>query len=228
MAYGQSTLPSLSPTALPPNSSAAAEDTTHSAIVAYLGGRLEVTADNSSLNQILREVARQTGITITGGVKEERVFGKYGPGAPAKVLESLLDGTDSNILLGETSASVPSELILTPRTGGPSPPNPNARGYDGDARSAAPSAAAPPPALLTPQPLASPMPQPRGQTPPPVQAPGSVFNGAPNISAPGTIADTVPGESGSQPAAGAKTPQEIYQQLQQLRQAQPQPQTPPQ
>jgi hypothetical protein len=92
--------------------------------VAYAQGQLEITADNSSLNQILREIARKTGMKITGGVVDERVYGKYGPAAPAEILSILLGGTGSNMLLTETAPDVPAELILTPRMGGPTPPNP--------------------------------------------------------------------------------------------------------
>jgi hypothetical protein len=94
--------------------------------VTYANGLLTVAADNSSLNQILREIARQTGMKITGSVSDERVFGRYGPSAPAGVLASLLDGTGSNMLLRETASNVPAELVLTPREGGPTPPQPTA------------------------------------------------------------------------------------------------------
>jgi hypothetical protein len=90
--------------------------------VSYRNGLLTIAADNSSLNQILREIARQTGMTITGTVSDERVFGDYGPGMPARILASLLDGTGSNMLLRQTATRAPAELILTPRIGGPTPP----------------------------------------------------------------------------------------------------------
>src|SRR6185295_2147882 len=41
--------------------------------ISYADGQLTISASNSSLNQILREVSRLTGIKITGGVAEERV-----------------------------------------------------------------------------------------------------------------------------------------------------------
>lgn len=98
--------------------------------VTYSNGQLTVAASNSSLNQILRDVARETGMKITGGVTDERVFGQYGPAAPSKVLSDLLDGTGTNILLLHATAATPAELILTPRQGGPTPPNPNAYSED--------------------------------------------------------------------------------------------------
>jgi hypothetical protein len=94
--------------------------------VTYANGMLTVAADNSSLNQILREIARQTGMKVTGSVSDERVFGRYGPSTPARVLASLLEGTGSNMLLRETASNAPAELVLTPREGGPTPPQPAA------------------------------------------------------------------------------------------------------
>jgi hypothetical protein len=102
----------------------------HRARVAYADGLLEVHADNSSLNQILREISRQTGMKIVGGVADQRVFGSYGPAPAATVLQTLLDGTGTNILLQETGAHVPAQLVLTPQTGGPTPPPPNSPSYD--------------------------------------------------------------------------------------------------
>jgi hypothetical protein len=84
-----------------------------------------VQASNASLNEILREVGHKTGIKITGGVADDKVFGSYGPSSPAVVLDALLDGTGSNVLLVDDPKGG-SELILTPRRGGVTPPNPNA------------------------------------------------------------------------------------------------------
>ncbi len=98
----------------------------HRAQVHCEAGQLTVRADNSSLNGILQQISRCTGMKITGGVLDQRVFGNYGPAASGTVLATLLDGTGSNILLRETAADQPAELILTPRTEGPTPPSPNA------------------------------------------------------------------------------------------------------
>ncbi len=97
----------------------------HRARVSCTAGQLEVRADNSSLNSILRDVSRCTGMRITGGVADQRVYGNYGPAMPATVIATLLDGTGTNVLLRETAEDQPSELILTPRTAGPTPPNPS-------------------------------------------------------------------------------------------------------
>jgi hypothetical protein len=109
-----------------PQTTSASHPLQQPAQVTYTNGKLLVSASNSSLNQILRDISRETGMKITGGVTDERVFGQYGPDAPAKILAQLLDGTGSNMLLLQATATTPAELILTPRHGGPSPPNPSA------------------------------------------------------------------------------------------------------
>ena len=202
----QSALPATGPTALPaanPQVSAApaapAADIAKRATVTYLGGELEITADNSSLNQILREISRETGMKITGGVTDERVFGKYGPGAPAEILVRLLDGTGSNMLLRETASKVPAELILTTRQGGPTPPNPNARSLDDDAGNE--QQAPPPSPVPPPQPLVPGAPGPGGYPPP-----------GPNRQA-------GPSPPGVPP--GVQTPQQIFEQLQRMQQQAP-------
>ncbi|HEY4356683.1 MAG TPA: hypothetical protein VGN16_13110 [Acidobacteriaceae bacterium] len=102
----------------------------HRARVTYNSGLLNVEANNSSLNGILRDIAMVTGMKITGGVADQRVFGNYGPAEPSTILATLLDGTGSNMLLRETAGNGPAELILTPRGGGASPPSPS--NYNGD------------------------------------------------------------------------------------------------
>jgi hypothetical protein len=93
--------------------------------VDYVAGKLFVTANNASLNQILLQVSRSIGMKITGSVADEPVYGQYGPSTPSIVLSALLDGTGTNMLLiDDVKGSM--ELILTPRQGGPTPPNPNA------------------------------------------------------------------------------------------------------
>ena len=182
------------------------------ATVTYAGGQISIAAANSSLNQILREIAQQTGMKITGGVTDERVFGNYGPAAPAIVLAQLLNGTGSNMLLVQSATAVPTELILTPRNGGPTPPNPNASGFENENNNAR---------------------SPIGRRQPPQ---GRIGNSNPLN--PGNNGNNVPTAipSPAQPSAGTttqqspngvKTPQQIYDQLQQMQQQQ-QPGTPPQ
>jgi len=169
---------------------------------------LSISADNSSLNQILRQISSSTGMKITGGVTDERVFGQYGPDTPAQVLASLLDGTSSNMVIEQRDPDAPAELILTPRMGGPTPPNPSAAAFDD-----------------RPEPRQAPAPEPEQPASVPVQNTPAVP--APD---PATPAGTSPANS-SQPDSpnGVKTPQQIYEQLQRMRQQQPsQPQPQPQ
>ena len=208
-----STLPATQPTALqapapPPPPATPAQLPPNHAQITYSAGALFVSANNSSLNQILREISRETGIKISGGVADERVFGQYGPDVPAQILTALLDGTGSNVLLVRGDDGTPSELVLTPQQGGPSPPSPNAHAFDDssehrDISNAEPSE-----------------PQPAPQQPAPDQPQSTPASPA----TPATPADT------SQPQSpnGVKTPQQIYDQLQGLRQQQQQPAANPQ
>jgi hypothetical protein len=102
----------------------------HRALVTYTNGQLDVRANDSSLNQILRAISKETGLTITGGVADQRVFGNYGPASTSSIVSTLLDGTGTNILLLEGNDTTPPQLTLTPRGGGPTPPSPDAPGFD--------------------------------------------------------------------------------------------------
>jgi len=221
-----------------PQSPASAKPATHRAEVVYSANLLQVTANNSSLNQILRQIAQATGLKISGGVADERVYGSYGPAPVDHVLESLLDGTGSNMILRETPQKTPGELILTPRNGGPTPPNPAMSSAEDDE----------PAPLPPPQPAANPNPGvpslgSRLEANPPVTmpnqttdtlAPGGIPGTSPIAPAPGTTsAPAAPGSSDpatgtNTPATnttpspnGVKTPQQIYLELQQLQQQQP-------
>ena len=131
-------LPPTAPTTLPAaaaqNSPIIATPTTeqpHHAEVTYAAGLLNVRTNNSSLNQVLRQISELTGMKITGGVADERVFGDYGPADPPTILATLLDGTGSNMLLRQSaSTGTPEELVLTPRNGGPTPPSPASSQYN--------------------------------------------------------------------------------------------------
>ncbi len=220
MACAQATLPPTSPTALPPAPSAnlvTAPRTGVTAKVSYDQGQLLVIADNSSLNQILRQIARLTGMTITGGVVDQRVFGQYGPAPPAQILGNLLEGTGSNMLLRETASAAPAELILTPREGSVTPPNPNAPGFDdanapGNDANSYNQPAPPVPGQRLPRPPFNPL--------------TNGYSGMPPASPIGQVSGSsvVTSPAPSNPASpnGVLTPEQIYQQLQQLQKTQPQ------
>ncbi|WP_263415851.1 hypothetical protein [Terriglobus albidus] len=121
------TLPPTAPTALAPAPAPVPQATpvppAEPASITFDNGTLTVKTQNSSLNQILREISRKTGMSITGGVSEERVFGTYGPAPAGEVLRQLLDGTKSNMLYQEATAASPAHLTLTARQGTATPPN---------------------------------------------------------------------------------------------------------
>jgi hypothetical protein len=196
------TLPATAPTALPaanalpaPIAAKPTVERPHHADVTYVAGMLNVRADNSSLNQILRIISQLTGMKISGGVADQRVFGNYGPSTPPVILATLLDGTGSNMLLREGGQNgVPNELILTPRGGGPTPPGPDNSMYADDRQ-------APP---LLPQRIYSPS-QNTAPTQPSVTAPN---NGPVPAQNNGPVAGSSTGPVGSQNATSS-TPQPL-------------------
>ena len=75
---------------------------------------LFIQASNSSLDQILRDIALKTGAKVEGMGEDERVFGTYGPGPARDVLTQLLDGSGYNILLvGDLGQGTPRRIVLS-------------------------------------------------------------------------------------------------------------------
>jgi hypothetical protein len=148
--------------ATPLNAAGTTSNRPHRAEVTYANGALNVRANDSSLNQILRAISSATGLTITGGVADQRVFGNYGPASTAAILATLLDGTGTNMLLTEGDATTPPTLILTPRGGAASLPSPSSVPDDSIADTPPP----PPP-----QPAATPAPQPVNAANPAIPVP---------------------------------------------------------
>jgi len=259
-----SNLPATPPTSAPQLGNAVAPltatpatpDRAHKADVRYDSGLVSINATNSSLNQILREISRQTGMKITGGVREERVFGHYGPAPVADILATLIDGTGTNMVLRQTASNTPEELILTPRSGGVTPPNPNAPGFD-DSDNSDERNPPQPPAMTRPEGIRLPEVVPAltsnpGSVPPSIPQPANNVNGDPSNTSPTASTlpvtnsvpiDSIPTPSTTPPAPtgivdapnpppagtvdpaspnGVKTPEDIYRQLQQLRQQQQQ------
>lgn len=78
---------------------------------------LEIEASNSSLDQILRQVAAATGAKLEGLIQDQRVFGSYGHGPVCDVLSKLLDGSGYNVLMiGGRDTSAPLEIVLSSRS----------------------------------------------------------------------------------------------------------------
>jgi hypothetical protein len=190
------------------------------------GRMLTVNAENSSLNQILREIARVTGMKITGGVTDERVYGNYGPADPSTVLSALIGGTGSNMMIVLDGNRAPQELVLTPRNGGPTPPNPSAArereiedlppqrqqhfGQPNGIGNGLPQQ--PPQQQFQPPPQPQQQPQQQSQFPP---LPQGLSPATPPA---GQGTDTTTQQSPN----GVKTPQEIYDQLMKMQQQQQQ------
>jgi len=91
---------------------------------------LQVDANNSSLHQILDDVATTTGAKVEGLGPDERVFGDFGPGPAREVLSQILHGSTYNVMmLGDQGEGTPREIILSERTNGSpqQPGQPNVR-----------------------------------------------------------------------------------------------------
>lgn len=164
------------------------------ATVTLSSGELAVKADNSSLSQILGQLASSSGMTVNGLNKDQRVFGSYGPGSPQQVLSALLDGAGYNVMmLGVSRDGAPRQLILTARSNAPAAPVQQQASQDDD------------------------------QSPPDEDDNQNSDN--PPVNFPERINPVIPHQSpDDQQSGGVKTPQQILQELQQLRQQQQRPQ----
>jgi hypothetical protein len=92
--------------------------------VSFQGGLLTISAENSTLGEILRDVRQLTGAAIEipqGAAANERVIASLGPGAPRDVLAGLLNGSSFDyVMLGSsTDPTAVSSIILTSKS--PSP-----------------------------------------------------------------------------------------------------------
>lgn len=166
-------------------------------------GKLSVKADNSSLSGILQDISSKTGMTVDGLSRDQRIFGSYGPASPREVLSALLDGLGYNVLMvGSQDGGAPRQLLLTQRTGGlnnsGSPgtfarQNNNNTDNDDDSAQSEDSVIAPPPRPEPPQ-------QDQQQQLPSTAPPGATPAGQQNV----------------------RTPQQMLQELQQMRRQQDQ------
>jgi len=139
---------------------------------------LSIQAANSSLRQILEDVATATGAKLEGTVEDQRVFGVYGPGQAREVLVQLLQGSGYNVLMiGDQDRGAPSRIVLTARgTSGAQAPGGRAAQNipDDDAADSEPEEppqqpAAPPiirPGFGPGAPMRPPQPMPQGNNPP--------------------------------------------------------------
>lgn len=112
--------------------------------VSFQGGLLAISAQNSTLGEILREVRKLTGASIEippGSGANERVIVNLGPGAPRDVLVRLLNGSSFDyVMLGSNSdpAAVSSVMLMAkPSAAGETQTATNA--YQSDAETTPPN-----------------------------------------------------------------------------------------
>src|SRR5271157_1219244 len=184
--------------------------------VTYNNGQLTIISQNATLSQVLRSVQLQTGASIEmpSGASSERVVGQLGPGQPRDVLNSLLNGTKFNyIIMGVAGnpGAVQKVILTTPKSAA-------------TVNTAQNNARQQPEEPQDEENYSEPEPQPGPPTPPP-------FRHRPNV--PGRPEafnqqqppqpQPTPDNSGenTQPA-GAKSPEQLLQELQQMQQQQQQ------
>jgi hypothetical protein len=86
------------------------------AVVQWDSHGLKISAKNSSLKQILADVAVRIGAKLEGMGADERVFGEYGPAPAKEVLAELLQGSAYNVMLiGDQGQGTPREIVLSTR-----------------------------------------------------------------------------------------------------------------
>lgn len=177
--------------------------------VTYQGGELTIQSNNATLAQVLRSVQAKTGASfdIPASASSDRVVAQLGPGHPADVLATLLNGSKFNfIILGnpDQPGSV-QKLILTPRQNIPITNT----------------------AQNHPAPQPEPEPQQDEEYNPPEPADDNTANQAqppggfrpgytPNVS----NGEQQPPENNGQPQQGVKTPEQLLQELQKMQQQQ--------
>jgi len=77
---------------------------------------LRIEAANSSLVQILQDVATATGMQVEGFETDQRIFGVYGPGPAREILSQLLVGSGYNVVMvGDLGEGTPREILLSSR-----------------------------------------------------------------------------------------------------------------
>jgi len=216
------------------------------ATVSFEGGLLTISAQNSTLGEILRDVRKLTGASIEipqGSAASERVVTHLGPGAPRDVMAVLLNGSSFDyVMLGSSSdPSAVSSVVLIAKSSSPGDNQAVANPNPGNPGTMAPNG------IVRPQPFSRPA---------IARMPGQPGNGQPanaeedkdddsdspddNAEEPAQQGQPVqPDAAGAnanvqdqgqadpnQPNAGPKTPEQILEMLQKQRQQQQLPAAP--
>ena len=193
--------------------------------VTYEGGLLTISAQNSPMGEILRDVRKLTGASIDipphASAADERVITHIGPGTPRDVLVTLLNGSSFNyVMLGsDTDPAVVSSIILTSKT----PPG-------GEPPTAVANSNPAPGVVMPPHPVGAPQAfNPQGQQQQPVQPGGEVADegntdepaddsanaddqAQPDVNG-GNAQEQQQQQDPNQPNAGPKTPEQILEML---------------
>ena len=203
--------------------------------VSYQGGLLSISAQNSPMGEILREVRKLTGASIEipphAAASDERVITHLGPGTPRDVLVALLNGSSFNyVMLGSnTDPTVISNIILTSKT--PATAEKQTAAANTYQPPPTPGVVMPPhPQPFNPQ-LGQPQPgqpeaddssndEPADDSANQEEQPQPGQPGQPDINGANAQEEPQPQQDPNQPNAGPKTPEQI---LEMLRRQQPQP-----
>jgi hypothetical protein len=133
--------------------------------VSFQGGLLTISAQNSTLGEILRDVRKLTGASIEmppgSAAANERVVAHLGPGAPRDVLAGLFNGTPFNyVMVGSNSdPTAVSSVVLTAKTSSAGETRTAANAYQGNPGQMPPNRFPPQPfnqQLIVPQPNGQP------------------------------------------------------------------------
>lgn len=186
--------------------------------VSYRDGLLQITANNSTMKDILTAVGARTGakIDMPADASSERVAIQIGPGDPHDVIAALLEGSrfDYIVMGTENNPNAVSQVILTTRQG--------AAGAPAMASAGTPVSAPPPgsPGVNRPpfQPQMPPEeveenPEPAPQPVTPVQPPATMAQPQQQNAAPGANS-----AGGGAAQGGPKTPEQLLQELQSMQQ----------
>jgi hypothetical protein len=93
-----------------------ANDSPAPASVVWDSQGLRIDAENSSLQQILKDFSTATGAQVDGMAADERVFGSYGPGQARDILSELLQGSGYNVIMvGDQGQGAPRQIVLSVR-----------------------------------------------------------------------------------------------------------------
>ncbi len=131
-----------------------ANDKPSAATVVWNSLGLHVEASNSSLGQILKDVAAATGTQVEGLTSDERIFGSYGPGTARDVLSQLLEGSGYNVvMIGDQGQGTPRAVVLSQQQKADAQPAANPQTATGDENSDAEEQAQPQPQQPPPPPV---------------------------------------------------------------------------